>query len=359
MQPAIESHWQQSRDTMMSRQALASDRNATVSSGVRFARLVLQSLMLGTGAWLAIDGIILPATIFATSIILGRALVPVEQGVSTWKQFTEAREGYRQVRELLREVPMPAERTVVSGSGNGIEAEEVSFSIPERRKPILADISFRIQGGSAVGIVGPSGSGKSTLARLLIGAIEPSEGRLRFGGMDYRKWDPDILGRQIGYLPQDVGLFAGTVRENIARFGDTPVETVIEAARGAGIHDMIMELPQHYDTVLGPSGVGLSGGQRQRLALARALLERPSFLVLDEPNANLDAAGEQGLRSALLDLKATGSTIVVVTHRQTILDVVDGLMFIREGRLEIHDEPEKVYAHIKEKVVPAMRTEAA
>lgn len=359
MQDAIERHWQANRDSMLTKQAFASDRNAVVSSTIRFARLLLQALMLGTGAWLAIGGVIMPATIFASSIILGRALVPVEQGVSTWKQFSEAREGYRQVRSLLQDVPAPTERTVVPNAVNTVEAQAVSYAIPARDKPILHDVSFRIDAGSAVGIAGPSGSGKSTLVRLLVGAIEPTSGRIRYGGTDCAKWDRAELGRQIGYLPQDVGLFAGTVRENIARFGDASIDEITVAAKAAGIHGMIMDLPKHYDTLLGPGGVGLSGGQRQRLALARALLGRPALLVLDEPNANLDTAGEEGLRNALRGLKQAGTTIVLVTHRTTILEVVDTLIFIRDGKLEASGPPESVYQHIREKVVPEMENSAA
>jgi ATP-binding cassette subfamily C exporter for protease/lipase len=359
MRPAIEAHWDGSRDRMMTAQAVASDRNAVVSSTIRFARLLLQALMLGTGAWLAIDGIIQPATIFAASIILGRALVPVEQGVSTWKQFSEAREAYREVRILLAETPVQGERTVVPDAVNAISAEGVSYLLPARRKPILSDLGFELEPGKAIGIVGPSGSGKSTLARLLIGAIRPSEGRLKFGGIDYDKWDPQELGRHIGYLPQDVGLFAGSVRDNIARFGDAPIEDIVTAAKAAGVHDMIMELPQHYDTVLGPGGVGLSGGQRQRLGLARAILGSPRLLVLDEPNANLDSAGEEGLRAVLVALRKAGTTIVVITHRTTVLDVVDRLMFMRDGRIEAYDTPKRVFAHIKKNVVPTYTRKAA
>ena len=354
MQPSIEKHWQVNRDRMMTDQAFASDRAAVVSSTIRFARLLLQAFMLGTGAWLAIDGVIMPATIFAASIIMGRALVPVEQGVATWKQFNEARAGYRSVSKLLAETPTQSVETIVPPQSNALEAEHLVFSVPKRPRAILNDISFRIEPGEAVGIVGPSGSGKSTLARLLIGAITPGTGKLRFGGIDYDKWDVDAFGARVGYLPQDVGLFAGTVRENIARFGDASVEAVIAAAETAGIHGMIMDLPQQYDTELGPGGVGLSGGQRQRLGLARALLGKPSLLVLDEPNANLDTVGEGSLRDALARLKKQGATIVVVTHRPTVLEIVDRLMFIREGRLEKFDKPDAVYTHIKENVAPKL-----
>jgi PrtD family type I secretion system ABC transporter len=355
MQPAIERQWQASRDSMLASQGVASDRNAVVSSGIRFARLLLQALMLGTGAWLAIGGSIQPATIFAASIIMGRALVSVEQGVAAWKQFTEARESYKGVGALLREMPQIAERTIVPVKSNGLEADSLVYAIAARPQPILKDISFSIAPGEAVGIVGPSGSGKSTLAKLLIGAIPPSAGTLKFGGLDYRSWDPSVLGSHIGYLPQDVGLFAGTVRENIAKFSDAPIQDVVIAAQKAGIHDMVLGLPKQYDTELGPGGVGLSGGQRQRLGLARALLGRPSLLVLDEPNANLDTAGETGLRHALEQLKASGTTIVLVTHRTTVLEVVDRLMFIRDGRLEIFDQSDAVYQHIKDNVVPVLK----
>jgi ATP-binding cassette subfamily C exporter for protease/lipase len=352
MQPAIDRHWQWSRDTMLASQAYASDRNAVVSSSIRFARLLLQALMLGTGAWLAIDHAIMPATIFAASIIMGRALVPVEQGVATWKQFTEAREGYRQVRDLLRDTPPPAHPTIVPPENNTLQAAGIAYAIPDRKQPILSDVAFTIQSGEAIGIVGPSGSGKSSLVKLITGAVPPSDGTLRYGGIDYRNWDPNELGRHIGYLPQDVGLFAGTVRENIARFGEAGIDEVIAAARTAGIHDMIIDLPNQYDTELGPGGVGLSGGQRQRLGLARALLGKPALLVLDEPNANLDAAGETGLRNALMRLKGHGTTIILVTHRTTVLEVVDRLMFVRDGQIEAFGPQEQVYEHIRSTIAP-------
>lgn len=350
MQGAVARHWQRSRHEMLREQASASDRNAGISSAIRFARLLLQSLMLGTGAWLAIDHSIMPATIFAASIVMGRALVPVEQGVAAWKQFIAAREGYRRVRDLLAEFPEQAPRTIVPVAQNAVRVDGLEYIIPSRRQPILRDVSFDLPKGLAIGVVGPSGSGKSTLVRLLIGAMQPSSGRLLFGGLDYSQWDPFEFGRQVGYLPQDVGLFAGTVRENIARFGDASIEEIIEAAKLAGVHDMILDLPNQYDTALGPGGIGLSGGQRQRLALARALLGRPSLLVLDEPNANLDTAGEIALKQALLAFKGRGTTIVVVTHRTTVLEVVDVLMVLRAGELEMIGPPDAVYDHLKKTV---------
>jgi ABC-type protease/lipase transport system fused ATPase/permease subunit len=289
----------------------------------------------------------MPATIFAASIILGRALVPVEQAVATWKQFIAAREGYQHVKQLLADARTFTPRTVVPARQSALIVQDLAYSAPARREPILNGISFELAGGQALGIVGPSGSGKSTLARLLVGAMTPNAGKLRFGGLEYGHWDPIEFGRHVGYLPQDVGLFAGSVRDNIARFGEASTEEIIEAAQAAGIHDMILELPQQYDTLLGPGGVGLSGGQRQRLALARALLGRPSLLVLDEPNANLDLAGEQALKAALIACRAQGATIIVITHRTTVLEAVDALMVIRAGRLDMIGAPEQVYQHLR------------
>jgi ATP-binding cassette, subfamily C, bacterial exporter for protease/lipase len=343
MQPAVERNWQSQRAAMLTQQAYASDKNAVMSSSIRFFRLLLQSLMLGVGAWLAIDHAITPATIFAASIVMGRALVPVEQAVGTWKQFVAAREGYAQVRDLLNAVDLSKPETVVPWTKNTLDVRDLHYLIPARKDPVIKGVSFELAGGQAVGVVGPSGSGKSTLARLLVGAIAPAEGRLRFGGLDYAHWDPLEFGRNVGYLPQDVGLFAGTVRENIARFGDASLEDIIESAKRAGIDEMILELPKQYDTRLGPGGIGLSGGQRQRLGLARALLGRPSLLVLDEPNANLDAPGEVALRDALVECKHRGAAILVITHRATILDIVETVIVLRGGALEMMGPTAEVY----------------
>ncbi|MGQ0685970.1 type I secretion system permease/ATPase [Bradyrhizobium sp.] len=349
MQPAVERNWQSQRSSMLLRQALASDKNAVMTASIRFFRLLLQSLMLGTGAWLAIDHTIAPATIFAASIVMGRALVPVEQAVATWKQFIGAREAYAEVRELLEAVDLTPPRTIVPRARNALEARDLRCTLPSRREAVIKSLSFDLASGQALGIVGPSGSGKSTLARALVGAIAPAGGRLRFGGLDYSHWDPLEFGRLVGYLPQDVGLFVGTVRENIARFGNASTEEIIDAATRAGIHEMILDLPGQYDTRLGPGGVGLSGGQRQRLALARAMLGRPPLLVLDEPNANLDGPGEEALKAALLQAKGEGATVIVITHRTTILDVVDAMMVLRDGVLEMLGPPEEIYRSLQQR----------
>ena len=350
MLPSVERHWQGNRGRMLAQQSLASDRNASVTASIRFARLLLQSLLLGTGAWLAIDHIIMPATIFAASIIMGRALVPVEQSVGAWKHAVAARSAYRRVTALLQENPDLQVRTIVPSEETALEVDGLSYRVENRKRPVLDKLSFSINSGEVLGIVGPSGSGKSTLARLLIGALSPSEGRLRFGGINYEHWDRGEFGRIVGYLPQDVGLFAGTVRENIARFQDVAVDQIVEAAKLAGIHELILDLPKQYDTMLGPGGLGLSGGQRQRLGLARALLGKPRLLVLDEPNAHLDITGARALSEALFVMKAQGSAIVVITHQPAVLETVDTIMSLDGGKISRFGPPEQILAGALEKM---------
>jgi PrtD family type I secretion system ABC transporter len=342
MQQAVERHWQNSRIGMLRQQAFASDRNAMISAGIRFARLLLQSLMLGAGAWLAIYHELSPATIFAASIVMGRALVPVEQSVAAWKQAGAARAGYRRVRDILNENPAPDFKTIVPVTQTVLDVKGLTYQAAQRNKSILDAVSFKLAEGEALGIVGPSGSGKSTLAKLMIGALKPSDGELWFGGLNYAHWDPVEFGRMTGYLPQDVGLFAGTVRENISRFSETSVEEVIQAATLAGIHEMVLNLPKQYDTMLGPGGFGLSGGQRQRIGLARALLGRPKLLVLDEPNAHLDVSGESALSKALMVMKAQGTTVIVITHQPAILRVVDTILVLKSGAIERIGPREKI-----------------
>ena len=344
MQSAVERHWQGSRAGMLVRQAFASDRNAMISAAIRFTRLLLQSLILGTGAWLAIDHAISPATIFAASIIMGRAIIPVEQAVTAWKQAAGARTGYQRIRDLLNDVPVSDVKTIVPTKETVLDVKNLSFRVAGRPKPVLDDISFKIGEGEALAVVGPSASGKSTLSKLLIGALQPAEGDISFGGLNYSHWDQAEFGRITGYLPQDVGLFAGSVRENISRFNDTSIEQIMEAATLAGIHEMVLSLPKQYDTMLGPGGLGLSGGQRQRIGLARALLGRPRLLVLDEPNAHLDVEGVRALSKALFLIKAQGTAVVVVTHQPAILSVVDTVLALNSGKVDRFGPPESFAA---------------
>ena len=335
MHEGLGGRWFGDRSAMLDRNALAGERNAAFAAGIRFLRLTLQSAMLGAGAWLAIDHKIPPSSMFVAMVLMGRAVAPVEQIVGAGRQIGSARAAWRRIALLLSEAEPGQRRTRLPG-GDGTVALDNLVYVPEGgERPIIRGLSLRLSAGEALGIVGPSAAGKSTLVRLMTGALAPSAGRVRLNGADIRLWDRGQLGRGIGYLPQDVGLFGGTVRENIARFDEAPDEAIVLAAMRSDVHDMILDLPHGYDTRIGDGGVPLSGGQRQRLGLARALLGDPRLLVLDEPNANLDGEGEQALKQALTELKATGTTIVVVAHRPGIVEICDTLLVLQDGAISM------------------------
>ncbi|MFC3127520.1 type I secretion system permease/ATPase [Pseudoroseomonas globiformis] len=336
MLPGLVARWQDDRWGMIGGQAEASDRHAAFSAATRFLRLSLQSLMLGVGAWLAIERAVEPAVIFAGVILMGRALAPVEQAVGAGRQISAAWDSWRRLRGVFAEMPAQKPRMSLPRPDGRLAVEKLTYHLsgPGGRR-VLRDVSFSVAGGQALGIIGPSAAGKSTLARMLIGALAPGEGRVKLGGVDLRQWDRQALGRHVGYLPQEVGLFAGTVRDNIARFGQASDEEVVAAALHADVHDMILDLPQGYDTPVGPGGAVLSGGQRQRIGLARALVGLPSLVVLDEPNAALDAEGEMALRQALIALKEQGVTFVVIAHRPNIIGAVDDLLVLEDGAVSM------------------------
>lgn len=333
MSDALAGRWRVDRDIMMVAQSGASARGADISALIRFSRLALQGIILATGAWLVIRGAVLPASIFAASLLLGRALAPLEQAVVGWRQALAAIAAGRSVQQVLNLAPPAQRRVRVPARDGGVEVKKVTFSPRGAAQPALRNLNLSIAPGEAVGVVGPSGAGKSSLARLLVAAVFPNSGRVEIGGVDTRKWNAEALARHVGFLPQNVGLFPGTIRDNIARYQEADDGAVIEAARRARVHDMIMDLPDGYDTMIGDSGAGLSGGQRQRIALARALFGSPRLLVLDEPNAHLDADGEEALNESLESLKRSGSTIVLVAHRLNPLSQVDRVLMLEEGQL--------------------------
>jgi PrtD family type I secretion system ABC transporter len=332
MTPALIHRWQSEREPVLIRQGELSDIAASFNAGIRFFRLLLQALILAVGAVLAVNQVILPVTIFAASIIMSRAIAPVEQAMRAWREFGEAIEAMKRLRALLNEQPPTTIRTRLPQPDGRLTIEKVCYSADERA--ILKDIDFELEAGEALGIIGPSGAGKSTLTRVLAGVIAPTSGKVKLGGVDLRLWRPDELGRHIGYLPDRVGLFAGSVRENIARFDDVSDRVVIAAARKAGIHEMVLGLPQGYDTEI-RGACQLSGGECQRIGLARALLGSPRLVVLDEPNSHLDQDGERALNGAITQLKSSGATVVIVTHRPSLLGRLDKLLLIRRGRIEM------------------------
>ena len=340
------------RHTMMQLQTDASFNSSRLTALSKFVRLMLQSLALGLAALLAIDGKVSPGAVFASSFIVGRALAPIDQIVGGWKNIIAAYGAYQTLRDLFAETPPELALTQLPAPEGNISAENLGVAGPGNR-PIIMGMTFGIDAGEMVAIVGPSGAGKSTLARALAGALVPGAGVIRFDGADQRNWDPERLAEYVGYMPQEPSLFAGTIKENIARFRNrlgeeagAVDEEVIAAAKVAGAHDLILKLPGGYDYMLALGGRGLSVGQSQRISLARALFRDPKYLILDEPNSNLDAEGDQQLIHTLEELKKRGRTILIVAHRLSVLPIVDRLMVIQDGRLTIFGPRDEVLRKI-------------
>ncbi|GJD78548.1 MAG: type I secretion system permease/ATPase [Parafilimonas terrae] len=338
--------WRRRHDDVLVRQADASDRAGLIVAATKFVRMLLQTLVLGAGAYLAIHREISAGSMIAASIIIGRTLAPIEAVVGNWKGFCAARGSYRRLRDLVALAEPELRRVTLPRPRGLIEAENVSVAAPGSARPILTDVSFRLEPGSVVGIIGPSAAGKSTLARAMTGIWPLLDGGIRIDGSDLRHWDPQGLGRHIGYLPQDVELLDGTVAQNIARFADADDADVIAVAQRAGCHELIQALPDGYNTVIGTSGTGLSGGQRQRIALARALFGDPSLIVLDEPNASLDQPGEAALMRAVADLKRSGTTVVIVTHKLALLAEADRILVMGGGGLQTCGSAEHVLGQV-------------
>jgi PrtD family type I secretion system ABC transporter len=323
--------WRKDRNRMLQAQAVAVDQGSTVLSGIRFVRFSAQALVLGVGAYLAIDRTITPGAMFAASILLGRAMQPIEQIVGLWRPLIAARQSLFNVSALLANRP-PRRPAISPAEPTGqISVEEVVFVPPGTQRMVINKVSFALAPGEALGLVGPSAAGKSTLARLLVGVCPPTAGVVRLDGANVWTWDRNAFGRHVGYLPQDVELFPGTVAENIARFSGLLPEEVVRASNLSGAHEMILRLPNGYETEVGNEGMLLSAGQRQQIALARAVYGAPRFIVLDEPNSNLDSNGEAALLECLSRLKNMGSTVVVISHRMAALNAVDKLLFLDGG----------------------------
>ena len=334
MVPAMLRRWQGRRAKMLQLQSLASDRAGVITALSKFTRVVLQIAILGFGAYLVIHDHITAGLMIAASIMMGRALAPVEIAVGSWKHFLTARSAYDRLNALLKAVPAQRDFMHLPPPRGVLQVEQAIVVPPGATVPALRGVGFNVAAGDIVGIIGPSAAGKSTLARLLVGVWPPYSGKVRIDGADINTWDRERLGPYIGYLPQDVELFEGTIAENIARFGEVDADQVILAAQRAGVHELILKLPAGYDTHIGPGGQTLSGGQRQRVGLARALHGDPAIIVLDEPNSNLDNDGEAALARTVADLKARKRTTLVITHRPSLLASVDYIMVMREGLIE-------------------------
>jgi PrtD family type I secretion system ABC transporter len=352
MLPGIYRRWQHKRLRGIELQAQASDRAGVVSAVSKFIRIVLQMAILGTGAYLVIQGEITAGLMIAASIMMGRALAPIEYAVASWKHFLAARAAYARLNNLLDLMPKAEDLMPLPPPRGDVAVENIIVGAPGGKQPIIRGMGFTVKAGDVIGVIGPSAAGKSTLARALVGVWPLHAGTVRIDGADIRSWDKERLGPHIGYLPQDVELFEGTVAENIARFGDVDSQAVVAAAMRAGVHQLILNLPQGYDTQIGSGGMALSGGQRQRIALARALYGDPAVMVLDEPNSNLDTEGEAALAAALQDLKNNRKTTFVITHRLPLLAHVDYIMALNQGVIEKFGTKEQIVSQFM-KAVPS------
>ena len=353
MLPNLMGRWFRLHGRFLNLQAEASEKAGTVGAVTKFVQVSLQSLVLGFGALLTIEGKITPGMMIAASILVGRALAPVQQVIAVWKSWSSTRAAYVRLTELLAENPARDSGMPLPKPMGGLTVEGVSAAPPGVPAPILKNLNFAIAPGDVLGVIGPSGSGKSTLARLLVGVWQAQQGKVRLDGADIYHWNKAELGPHIGYLPQDIELFGGSVSENIARFGEIDPEQVVQAAKRAGVHDLILHFPNGYDTILGDGGAGLSGGQKQRLGLARAMYGDPTIIVLDEPNSNLDDVGEAALLQGILDLKQRGKTIILITHRNSTLAATTKLLLLRDGTVGLFGPTADVVAALNQHALQA------
>ena len=342
---SIGTRWHSLNAKVMRLQTSASQRVGLIHSISKSMRMGLQVLIYAVGAYLTITHITTAGVMIAASIVMGRALAPIDQAMAAYKQALEARGAYNRIRNSLNSTHK--EKMLLPTPRGELAVEEVCFNLNDT--PILKDISFRIFPRASLAIIGASASGKSTLCKLLIGVWHPTAGKIRLDGADIASWDSEVLGVYLGYLPQDVDLFAGTVAENIARMGSVEPEKVVRAAQLAGVHELVLRLPAGYDTPIGDFGQGLSGGQRQRIGLARALYGDPRIVILDEPNSNLDEEGESRLVQCLSRLKRMGTTIILVAHRPAVLAVVDDILVLEQGKLLFYGPREQVKRQMAER----------
>jgi ATP-binding cassette subfamily C protein len=339
----MRARWGTINDKYMDSQEQASDVAATLGAVSRVLRMLLQSAVLAVGAYLVIHQEATAGIIIASSILTSRALAPIELAIAHWKHFLSFRQSWGRLSKLFGHFSADRDAMALPAPTASLAVEAVSVTPPGLQTLVVRDAAFRLEAGQALGVIGPSGSGKSSLARALVGVWQPARGKIRLDGAALEQWPADDLGRQIGYLPQDVELFDGSVADNICRFEETPVpEVVIAAARAADVHELILRLPDGYETRIGEGGMALSAGQRQRVALARALYGDPFLVVLDEPNSNLDSEGEQALTKAITGVRQRNGIVVVVAHRAAALSAVDLVLAMASGQVQAFGPKEEV-----------------
>ena len=326
-------------------QTKTSDVTGTFSGLSKVLRMILQSAVLGLGAYLTIKGELTAGSIIAASVSSARALAPVDMAISQWKSVVAARRAYARLTETLTAMDEAPPQVALPVPVRDLKLEKITVAVPSNGTVVLSDVSFELKAGQAVGIIGPSGGGKSTLAKAITGVWPLLRGNARLDDADLAQWSPDDLGRHIGYLPQEVSLLDATIAQNICRLDpDADSTKILAAAKAAGVHEMIVRMPQGYETELGPNGTALSAGQRQRIALARALYGDPFMIVLDEPNSNLDAEGESALTQALLNVRARGGVAIVVAHRPSALAATDMIGVVQNGRLAAFGAKDEILA---------------
>ena len=348
----LRKRWRRLNQSYLDQSSSAHAVTERVQAVSKFVRYSQQSLSLGAGALLVIDGQLSSGGMIAGNLLIGRALGPIDQLVSLWRSFISTRAAFLRLEQLLVEFPERDPNLKRVAPKGQLVLRNVVATAPGRQQPILKGLSFEIPAGALVGVVGPSGSGKSTLARVMMGIWPQVQGEVLIDGLPIDGWDRGELGPHLGYLPQDIELFDGTIAENIARFTEVDSEKVISAARTTGLHEMILRYPKGYDTPVGEAGRLLSGGQRQRIGLARAVYGSPALIVLDEPNANLDDAGDAALRQTVLQLKEEGKTVVLITHRPAILGVVDSLLVLQDGELAAYGPRDAVIEALRPPAPP-------
>lgn len=353
MSGRLTKRWGEANENYLAGNQRASDVAGGLGAIAKVLRMMLQSSVLAVGAYLVIHQEATGGIIIAGSILSARALAPVDLAIAHWKGFVAARQSWHRLTRLLQQMPASNTQTLLQSPSKRLSVEAVSMVAPGDQRIIVQDVTFALEAGSGVGIIGPSGSGKSSLIRALVGVWMPFRGKVRLDGAALDQWSSDVLGRYVGYLPQDVELFGGSIAQNICRFDpDAKSEGIISAAKEAGVHEMIIKMRDGYDTQIGEQGTSLSAGQAQRVALARALYGNPFLIVLDEPNSNLDSEGDEALTRAVRGARERGAIVVVVAHRPVGIEAVDQLLVLKDGRMQAFGPKETVLGQVLQRVAP-------